>query len=222
MANGLAPANNIVRLATGQEFDIDRYGDYPLYSSVYLCNGTQVKLRCFNYRIGENIPGPNVQATELDTNLDKQASGLGYSEEMLVWAIAWQFPHDTPTAPANPDIGLANDLINICDFTYYTFEMNGKVYAEGTLDAFPFPGGLYVESQLNNAEYVNNGMPMSGALKPLALPIHITGKASIVSVLQFPRGALALANSASLAVAYRCRNWLFGIRGRYEGTTKGQ
>ena len=70
---------------------------------------------------------------------------------------------------------------------------------------------------------MNNGMPQSASAKPLALPIHITGKSTFQALLEFPNGALALTNVGTVAdnQDYKIRVWLLGIRSRYEGATKG-
>jgi len=220
-----ASISNIVRLPSGVEYDIDRYGDYPLYSTFHgIVNGVQVKLQCFNYIKGDTIPGTvGAIATELDTNLDKISKGVGYTEEMLIYGIAIQLPHRVAKAGENPDIGLLSDLVEIIDKTYFHFDIQNKIYAEGTLDCFPFFGGLWGFTTLNQQEYMNNGMPQSASAKPLALPIHITGKSTFQALLEFPNGALALTNVGTVAdnQDYKIRVWLLGIRSRYEGATKG-
>lgn len=215
--------SNIIRLPAGAEYDLDLYGDYPLYSVVKgVVSGTSAKLLLFNYIQGENVPGTVGQrANELDTNLDKAAKHLGYAEEMMIHCIAWQLPHAVVDGPevGPPDNMLLHDSIELIDKTYFAFKIQNKVYAEGTLDAFPFFGGLYVPTTQNNAEYVNNGVPQSGSAKPLGMPIHITGKSTILGELLFPYGALTLFGAEADGDGYQMRCWLLGLRARFEGTT---
>jgi len=213
---------DLVRLPGGQEVDIDRYGDYPLWSTWHgIISGVVNKIICFNYIQGDNIIAGRV-ADQLDTNLMTSKQGVGYTEEMLVLGIAIQLPHKVAKAQTNPDIGLLLDIIEMVDKTYFHFDVNQKVYAEGTLDAFPFFGGLHVVSNLNQAEYVNNGEPSSSSAKPLALPIKITGADSFKATIEFPKGALTLNNAGTVAdnQDYKIRCWLLGIRSRYEGKAK--
>lgn len=218
--------NAMVRLPVGSEWDIDLYGDFPLFSVVRrIINGTANKLLFFNYIQGESIPGvPGVLATELDTNLDKAAKHLGYMEEMMIHSIAWQLPHRPALVPdPKPDNLLLGDMVDLIDKTYFAFKINNKLYHEGTLDFYPFPGGLYVVTTQNDAEYVNNGVPQSISARPLAQAIHITGKSTLVGLLEFPYGPLALAGAAMVEKElfdYLLRCWLLGIRARYQGTTR--
>ena len=221
MANG-TPFFNTIKLPTGQEVDIDRYGDYHLWSTAHgFITGVAQEIECFNYKRGDTVPGTAVRATKLDTNLDKMQGALGYSEEMMVHGISIQLPHQIATDLAVVDDRLAHDMVNLIDQVYFHFDVLSKVYSEGTIDCYPFFGGLYIESDVNNHEYVNNGMPMSGAAKPLALPIHITGKSSFRAVFEFPRGALAGLTNTNANNDYELRVWLSGIRSRYEGTSFG-
>ena len=219
----MADLGNTMRLATGQEVDIDRYGDYGLYSTaVGFFNAVAQEIECFNYKRGDTIPGTaGVRATKLHTNLDKMQGGLGYSEEMLVHCIAIQLPHMVPSSVGGIDHRLGEDMNLLIDQTYFHFDCNTKVYSEGVIDCYPYFGGLFIVSDVNNHEYVNNGMPMSGGAKPLALPIHLTGKSSFKSVFEFPLGALVLLNALDAAHDYEVRVWLNGIRSRYEGTSVG-
>jgi len=222
MANGTPFFSNTIKLPTGQEVDIDRYGDYPIWSVAKgFFNAVTQEIECFNYKRGDTVPGTVLRATKLDTNLDKMQGALGYSEEMMVHGISIQLPHVIATDPSVVDFRLAADMINIIDHTYFHFDVLSKVYSEGTLDCYPFFGGLYIDSDVNNHEYVNNGMPMSGGAKPLALPIHLTGKSNFKAIFEFPNGALALTNATSANLDYEIRVWLCGIRSRYEGTSFG-
>jgi len=218
-----------IRLPAGAEYDIDRYGDFPLYSVVRgigLAAPAGPSLFFFNFMQGQTIPGTAaVLATALDTNLDQAGSRLGYTEEMMIHSVCWQFPHEATVLPVPAvDHPFMSDMIQVIDHFYFAFKVNNMIYSEGTLDAFPFFGGLYVETTENIAEYVNNAMPQSQSAKPLAVPLHITGKSKIMGELQWPYGWPALAACGTIAanLDYIFRCWLLGIRARYQGTTIGK
>lgn len=216
-------AETTLKLPAGEELDVSKCADLPLYSVVRgIVDATSNKLMFFNYIQGETIPGTaGILATELDTNLDKASKHLGYAEEMMVHAICVQLPHKL-AYPDQTDGAFLHDMIELIDKTYFTFRVNNKIYAEGTLDSFPFFGGLYVESTANNVTYVNNGVPQSVSSRPLGIPIHLTAKSTILGQFEFPYGSLSLLGAKKVDGAvydYKIRTWLLGIRLQYEGTT---
>jgi len=223
----------VVRLPQGAEYDIDLYGDFPLWSVARgLVNGQAQEIEFWNYTRGESVPGitgASARATKLDTNLDKLQGMLGYSEEMMIHAFCWELPMavGNPATAPMPDHPLESDMKDIMYKTYYSFIINDRIYSEGPINAFPFFGGLYVQSTQNDSEVVNNGVPQSGSVRPLALPIHLTGKSTFRGVLDFPRAgaagilALVAAGTVDNNQDYKLRHWVLGIRARYQGTTKG-
>lgn len=215
-----------VRLATGQEYDVNDYGHYPLWSTFagIIANLAQ-EAWAFNYSLGQTVPGTNRRAFELDTNLSSANQGLGYAEEMMVYSIAIELPQ-LPLAqgtnegdPNDPDILLLHDMQTLFEHTLFQFFVTRKVYSEGTLSRYPFGGGLWAVSNVNNAELVNNGFPVAGAMRPLALPIHLMSEEPFYALLRFFPDSGNLFNtfdpdSTTDQVGYDIRCWLDGIRRR--------
>lgn len=211
-----------VRLATGQEYDVNDYGHYPLWSTFagIVANLGQ-EAWAFNYSLGQTVPGTNRRAFEIDTNLSSANQGLGYAEEMMVYSIAIELPQ-LPLLPANdnnPDLLLLHDMQVLYEHTLFQFYVTRKVYSEGTLSRYPFGGGLWATTNVNNAELVNNGFPVAGAMRPLALPIHLMSEEPFYALLRFFPDAGALINTyddseVPVEIGYDIRCWLDGIRRR--------
>jgi hypothetical protein len=214
-----------VRLPTGQEYDIQDYGHYPLWS---IFDGITAALAtdvwAFNYSTGQQIPGSviNARAEEIHTNLASANQGLGYAEEMMVYSIMIQLPvipgfQDDDPAP-NPDDLLVHDMQILFSRTLFQFYVTKKVYSEGTLDRYPFGGGLWAVTNINNAEVLSNGFPVAGAQRPLSLPIHLMSEEPFYALLRFFPNSGALLNTYQddnqTEVGYQIRCWLDGIRRR--------
>lgn len=214
-----------VRLPTGQEFDVQDFGHYPLWSLFAgIMGNMQADVWAFNYSQGQTIPGTNRRASDLDTNLSSANQGLGYAEEMMVYSICIELPQ-TPleqedVEPAEPDWLLLRDMQELFEHTLFQFFVTKKVYSEGTLSRYPFGGGLWGISNVNNAELVNSGFPVAGAQRPLALPIHLMSEEPFFALLRFFPDSGNLLNTwetegqEKVEVGYDLRVWLDGIRRR--------
>jgi hypothetical protein len=216
-----------VRLPTGQEFDIQDFGHYPLWSTFagIMAGMPAEGVWAFNYTTGQTIPGTNRRANELDTNLSSANQGLGYAEEMMVYSVTIELPQrpglQADAIPAFPDDLLLHDMQILYERTLLQFYVTRKVYTEGTLSRYPFGGGLWAVSNVNNAELVNNGFPVAGAQRPLALPIHLMSEEPFYALLRFFPDSGPLLNTFQedaqevlVEVGYDIRCWLDGIRRR--------
>jgi hypothetical protein len=215
-----------VRLASGQEFDIQDFGAYPLWSvfAGIIANMPSEGVWAFNYTTGQTIPGTNRRANDLDTNLSSANQGLGYAEEMMVYSIMLELPvrpleqEDDP--PAEPDLLLVHDMQILSEVSLFQFFVTRKVYSEGTIARYPFGGGLWAVTNVNNAEICNNGFPVAGAQRPLGLPIHLMSEEPFFARITFYPDSGALLNTWAVEgedrveVGYDIRCWLDGIRRR--------
>jgi len=220
---------DVVNVPGQMQYDINDYGHYALFSThAGIWSNKSQDSKAFTYVEGENIPGTaNRQATALDTNLKSVVGGLGYQEEMLVFSIMVEFPQkpleQNPNSPEglDPNILLLADMQTVVENTLFEFKVTEKVYNEGPLTRYPFGGGIYAVSAVNNHELVNNGSPEHRAQKPLALPIHLQSLESFRSVMRFPYGSVGslwnvweVDGEEYTKVGYDFRVWLDGIRRR--------
>jgi hypothetical protein len=215
-----------VRLANGQEFDIQDFGAYPLWSvfAGIIANMPSEGVWAFNYTTGQTIPGTNRRANDLDTNLSSANQGLGYAEEMMVYSIMLELPVrpllQEDAVPAFPDDLLLVDMQILSEVSLFQFFVTRKVYSEGTIARYPFGGGLWAATNVNNAEVVNNGFPVAGAQRPLGLPIHLMSEEPFFGRLIFFPDSGALLNTWAVEgedrveVGYDIRCWLDGVRRR--------
>jgi hypothetical protein len=215
-----------VRLANGQEFDIQDFGAYPLWSvfAGIVANMPSEGVWAFNYTTGQTIPGTNRRANDLDTNLSSANQGLGYAEEMMVFSIMLELPVvpllQSEVPGPEPDLLLLHDLQILVDVSLFQFFVTRKVYSEGTIPRYPFGGGLWAATNVNNAELVNNGFPAAGAQRPLGLPIHLMSEEPFYARLIFFPDSGNLLNTyvtegeEQVEVGYDIRCWLDGVRRR--------
>ena len=216
-----------VRLPTGQEYDIQDYGHYPLWSVFAgITANNPNDFWAFNYSTGQMIPNTQRMATDLDTNLSSANQGLGYAEEMMVYSIMIQLPvlpglqSDDPEP--YPTEKLLHDMLTLNEVALFSFYVTKKVYAEGTIDRFPFGGGLWAATTLTDQELVTNGFPVAGAQRPLSLPIHLMSEEPFYAILRCYPDTGNLRNTYVLdatteervEVGYDIRVWLDGIRRR--------
>jgi len=216
-----------VRLPNGQEYDIQDYGHYPLWSTFAGITAFNPNdFWAFNYSTGQMIPNTNRMANELDTNLSSSNQGLGYAEEMMVYSIMIQLPElpglqsDDPLP--DPTLRLLWDMQTLTEVTLFSFYVTKKVYSEGTIDRFPFGGGLWATTTLTDQELVSNGFPVAGAQRPLALPIHLMSEEPFYAIMRCYPDTGDLKNTYALdpvteepvEVGYDIRCWLDGIRRR--------
>jgi hypothetical protein len=219
-----------VRLASGQIFDITDFGHYPLWSTFagIMAGMPSEGVWAFNYTTGQTIPGTNRRANELDTNLSSANQGLGYAEEMMVYSITLELPQrpgfQDPDEQEQPDDLLLHDMQILVERSLFQFFVTRKVYSEGVMTRYPFGGGLWAATNINNAELVNNGFPVAGAQRPLALPIHLMSEEPFYALLRFFPDSGPLLNTfqeetpgdpeSRVEVGYDIRCWLDGIRRR--------
>lgn len=215
-----------IRLPGGQEWDVQDYGHYPLWTTHAALTALRAtESRGFNYGEGETIPGTNRLATLRDTNFKGSGSGgLGFAEEMLIYSVMVELPHralyqlwNDPT----PDHYLLWDMQIMLESTVVRLIVTDKVYTEGILTRYPFGGGLWAVTNVNDAELVNNGEPQHQAQKPLAVPIHLMSMEPFYSLLTFPFGNIGPllntfdeAGEDQVEEGYDVRVWLDGIRRR--------
>lgn len=215
-----------IRIPGGDEWDVNDYGHYPLVTThAAIVSQRRTESRGFNYGEGETIPGTNRIATLRDTNFKGSGSGgLGFAEEMLVWSIMVELPikalYQKITDP-HEDQYLLEDMKTLVENTWFQLVVTDKVYAEGILTRYPFGGGLWSVTNVNDAELVNNGMPAHTAQKPLAVPIHLMSMEQFASLLKFPYGDCGVLfntfdseGEGQTEIGYDVRVWLDGIRRR--------
>ena len=220
---------DVINIPGGLQYDINDYGHYPLWSThAGIWSAKSQESKAFTYVSGENIPGTTGRmATELDTNLKSTVGGLGYQEEMLVFSIMVEFPqhpleqNSAGDAGLDPDKLLLYDMQTVTENTLFQFVVTEKTYNEGPLTRYPFGGGIWAVSAVNNHEAVNNGSPEHRAQKPLALPIHLQSLESFRSIFKFPYGSVGTLynvwetiEETKTKIGYDFRVWLDGIRRR--------
>lgn len=217
-----------IRLPSGQEWDVQDYGHYPLWTThAAITSERATESRGFNYGEGETIPGTNRLATLRDTNFRGSGSGgLGFAEEMLIYSIMIELPHramEQQDGDPHADQFLLRDLLVFLENTVFRFNVTDKVYSEGIVTRYPFGGGLWAVTNVNDAELVNNGEPSHMGQKPLAVPIHLMSMESFSSLLLFPYGNVGVLfntwftdpdTGVQAEEGYDFRVWLDGIRRR--------
>lgn len=220
-----------IRLPSGQEWDVQDYGHYPLWTThAGIISLRATDSRGFNYGEGETIPGTNRLATLRDTNFKGSGSGgLGFAEEMLIYSVMIELPirpleQEVEADPAPPpDTFLLEDLKTMVENTVFRLIVTDKVYTEGILTRYPFGSGLWAVTNVNDAELANNGAPTHEAQKPLAVPVHLMSMEQFYSLLTFPYGNIGpLWNTwvtdpdtqEQSQEGYDVRVWLDGIRRR--------
>ena len=215
-----------IRLPGGQEWDVQDYGHYPLWTThAAIISQRATESRGFNYGEGETIPGTNRLATLRDTNFKGSGSGgLGFAEEMLIYSVMVELPHralEQQDGDPHPDEFLLRDMLVMLENTVVRLVVTDKVYTEGILTRYPFGGGIWAVTNVNDAELVNNGEPQHQAQKPLAVPIHLMSMEPFYSLLLFPYGNVGVLfntwvteDEVQAEEGYDLRVWLDGIRRR--------
>lgn len=84
-----------IRMPQGQEFNIDEWLHWPLFSTVEAAAATQIDLRAFSYVVGQNIPQAGAistgarAATESDTN-QVARSRINHDEAFICFSMTYE------------------------------------------------------------------------------------------------------------------------------------
>ena len=88
-------AINRIRLPNGEDFNIEEWLHWPLYSVIEGAAGVGVDLRAFSYVVGQRVPQAGVvstgprDATEADTNHDR-SSMMGHDEAFICFSMTYE------------------------------------------------------------------------------------------------------------------------------------
>jgi len=193
-----------IAFGDGTVVRITDWGDYPIWSRI-VYNATNITTigqdnYLFQYKVGGQLPVPNILATYADTNMPG-AGHLPLGHQMLVYSLQ-----------VIPDEhGDSSDVTQITpeDFVGWAFWKWRKIfhqallkltveqtksYIEGRLDHFPAGGGIQFQHTLptsaQEAYTIENGVAGWHATRRLAMPVHLGSLENFNVIISWPRNGL--------------------------------
>lgn len=172
---------------------------WTFYDTVTYVSGTTIHLNFFDALRG-NIALSNMEA----------AGQIASPQAFFVRAIGWkavQRPRATTmAATANAQTGIIDDLAQLSNNGAFSFTVGQKLYGRYQLWRLPSGGGVLPFTATGDidvqVDYANNGVPDARNTFSLAQPIFLAPQISFKVEMDWPSGALTLAQGDTKIVAF--------------------
>ena len=210
-----------LRGADAQVRSLKDVGNYDVWTTLILQSAATGEQTGFSYGVGGMVPGTNVNSTKLETNL--RVPHQFVDESMNVKGIAIQIERATPAAfqaagaPGTAYTATLDDFREIECHTLFRMHIGGdKPFAEGLVTWFAEGGGIYGNSNANNAEVLSNNVPTYAAVRQWGYPLPIGRIEKFWAELSWPRGAITIDNFPETSTAGRIgiKIRMLGVRAR--------